>query len=84
MNLADISAQFTTEDRCRELLRHLRWPDGVLYPRCKEAAVDLETDKELFYCKACDYQFSVTIPESVCATYAAFYSATRFIKAIYR
>ena len=60
MNLADISAQFTTEDRCRELLRHLRWPDGVLYPRCKEAAVDLETDKELFYCKACDYQFSVT------------------------
>ncbi len=60
MNLADVSTQFTTEDRCRELLRRLRWPDGVLCPRCTQSAVDLETDKELFYCKACDYQFSVT------------------------
>ncbi len=25
-----------------------------------EPAVDLETEKELFYCKPCDYQFSVT------------------------
>jgi transposase-like protein len=60
MNLADISAKFTTEDRCRELLRRLRWPNGALCLRCNESAVDLETDKELFYCKACDYQFSVT------------------------
>jgi transposase-like protein len=60
MNLADISRQFTTEDRCRELLRRLRWPSGVLCPRCNQSAVDLETDKELFYCKTCDYQFSVT------------------------
>jgi transposase-like protein len=60
MNLADISTQFTTEDRCRELLRRLRWPNGVLCPRCQQSAVDLETDKELFYCKTCDYQFSVT------------------------
>jgi transposase-like protein len=60
MNLADISNQFTTEDRCRELLRRLRWPTGVTCPRCNQSAVDLETDKELFYCKTCDYQFSVT------------------------
>lgn len=60
MNLADISTKFTTEDRCRELLRRLRWPNGALCPRCNESAVDLETDKELFYCKSCDYQFSVT------------------------
>jgi transposase-like protein len=60
MNLADVSSKFSTEDRCRELLRRLRWPNGVLCPRCNQSAVDLETDKDLFYCKSCDYQFSVT------------------------
>ncbi len=60
MNLSDISSQYTTEDRCRELLRRLRWPNGVTCPRCSQSALDLETTKELFYCKPCDYQFSVT------------------------
>lgn len=59
MNLTDVSSHYTTEDRCRELLRRLRWPSGVLCPRCTQSAVDLETEKELFYCKSCDYQFSV-------------------------
>jgi len=60
MNLADLSTQFSTDERCRELLRRLRWPAGVECPRCKEAATELETEKELFYCKPCDYQFTVT------------------------
>jgi transposase-like protein len=60
MNLTDISTQFSTDERCRELLRRLRWPLGVECPRCKENAVELDTNKELFYCKPCDYQFTVT------------------------
>lgn len=60
MNLTDVSSHFTTEDRCRELLRRLRWPNGVKCIRCNAPAIDLETEKELFYCKACDYQFSTT------------------------
>jgi transposase-like protein len=60
MNLANLSTQFSTDERCREMLRRLRWPLGVECPRCKQAALELETDKELFYCKDCDYQFSVT------------------------
>src|SRR5713101_7011361 len=61
MNLANLSTQFSTDERCREMLRRLRWPLGVECPRCKQAAIELETDKELFYCKDCDYQFSVTV-----------------------
>jgi transposase-like protein len=60
MNLTDVTTQFSTDERCRELLRRLRWPLGVECPRCKQAAIELETDKELFYCKDCDYQFTVT------------------------
>jgi len=51
---------FPTEDKCRELLVRLRWPRGAECPRCKERAVELETEKQIFYCKDCDYQFSVT------------------------
>jgi transposase-like protein len=60
MNLVDINTLFGTEDKCRELLVRLRWPEGPLCLRCKMPVVRLETEKQLFYCKDCDYQFSVT------------------------
>jgi transposase-like protein len=60
MNLVDVNRMFPTDDKCRELLTRLRWPEGVRCPRCNMAVVELETEKTLYYCKACDYQFSVT------------------------
>lgn len=60
MNLVDVHTMFPTEDRCRELLVRLRWPAGPECPRCKMPAIELETEKQLFYCKDCDYQFTVT------------------------
>jgi transposase-like protein len=60
MNLVDINTLFATDDKCRELLVRLRWPSGPECPRCKMPVVELETEKQLFYCKDCDYQFTVT------------------------
>ena len=60
MTLVDVIQMFDTDERCRELLVRLRWPNGVECPRCKMEAVELATAKQLFYCKGCDYQFSVT------------------------
>jgi transposase-like protein len=60
MNLVDINTLFGTEDKCRELLVRLRFPEGPQCLRCKDPVVKLDTDKQLFYCKDCDYQFSVT------------------------
>jgi transposase-like protein len=60
MTLVDVINLFDTDEKCRELLVRLRWPNGVECPRCKMPAVDLATAKQLFYCKGCDYQFSVT------------------------
>jgi len=59
MNLVDINTMFPTDEKCRELLTRLRWPEGVQCPRCKMIATELETEKTLYYCKDCDYQFSV-------------------------
>jgi transposase-like protein len=60
MTLVDLMEHFDTDERCRELLVRLRWPNGVECPRCKMPAVELATAKQLFYCKGCDYQFTVT------------------------
>jgi transposase-like protein len=60
MNLVDINTLFGTEAKCRELLVRLRFPEGPHCLRCKGPVVELETEKQLFYCKDCDYQFSVT------------------------
>src|SRR5580658_10193104 len=60
MNLMDMNTMFSTDSKCRELLARLRFPEGPRCLRCKLPVVQLETEKHLFYCKECDYQFSVT------------------------
>ena len=60
MNLIDINTLFPTDAKCRELLTRLRFPEGPRCLRCHGDVVELETEKQLFYCKDCDYQFSVT------------------------
>jgi transposase-like protein len=60
VTLIDVINLFDTDEKCRELLVRLRWPHGPECVRCKGPVVELETEKQLFYCKECDYQFSVT------------------------
>src|SRR6266566_2319878 len=60
LNLATLVNRCGTSEKCRELLCRVRWPNGAHCPRCNDSAVELETDKQLFYCKRCDYQFTVT------------------------
>jgi transposase-like protein len=60
MTLVDVISLFDTDEKCREILVRLRWPEGPTCPRCKMAVVELATEKQLFYCKGCDYQFTVT------------------------
>jgi transposase-like protein len=60
MTLIDLTVAYSSDERCRELLERLRWPDGPECLRCGDTPVRLETNAKLFYCRKCDYQFSVT------------------------
>jgi transposase-like protein len=61
MTLPDVIELFDTDERCRELLERLRWPNGPECPRCKtQNVVRLETNIKLLWCRECEYQFSVT------------------------
>jgi len=60
MTLIDVHEMFSSDAKCRELLKRLRWPNGPECPRCKAKAKPLNTGKDLLYCKDCDYQFTAT------------------------
>ncbi len=60
MTIIDVNNLFSTDDKCRELLERLRWPEGPECPRCKTREL-ARLNHKLLYCKVCDYQFSVTV-----------------------
>lgn len=60
MTLPDVNRLYPTDARCRELLQRLRWPEGVMCPRCKDTRVSTLKDYGRFECVGCEYQFTVT------------------------
>ena len=60
MTLCDVNEMFGTDQRCRELLKRLRWPAGVECPRCHDKRVSWINTQQKFECSDCQYQFSIT------------------------
>lgn len=61
MNLMKITEQFHSEEKCRERLESLRWPNGVACLRCGSTSVSRLYERGLFDCNSCGYQFSVKV-----------------------
>ncbi len=59
MTLVDVNRQFSTDDKCRELLRRLRWPNGIECLRCNSKKTG-EVANFKYECYECHYQFTVT------------------------
>lgn len=57
--LAEFEARFSCEDACRAYLVQLRWPEGIVCPRCNSDRV-WTTRRNLLVCALCRYQMSVT------------------------
>lgn len=60
INLINLIQRFHSDDRCRQYLEALRWPDGVQCPRCDSNKISAIHDRDQFDCDECRYQFSVT------------------------
>jgi len=60
VNLVNLIEDFGSEDRCREYLEELRWPDGIDCPRCGGRVISRIKHRNQFDCDGCRYQFSVT------------------------
>lgn len=60
MNLIRLVEHFRSEDKCRRYLQRLRWPEGVVCPKCQSRRKSQVKDRVTFSCRSCLYQFSVT------------------------
>ena len=56
---AEFEVRFSTEEACREYLWQLRWPKGIVCPRC-QGTKTWPHGEVLRRCSVCDYQISVT------------------------
>ncbi|MBI3879409.1 MAG: IS1595 family transposase [Verrucomicrobia bacterium] len=70
LNLFTIAREYSDDDKARELLENIRWPNGPVCPHCggKEAyrltprpTAKSPGRKGLLKCKACRKQFTVTV-----------------------
>jgi len=61
VNLLTLMEQYNTEDKCRETLMHLRWPNGAKCLRCGHDKVTPVNNRKVLDCNSCHYQFSVTV-----------------------
>jgi transposase-like protein len=57
-NLMELESKFSNEQECRDYLFRLRWPEGFICPKC--SAQEVAKLGDLFRCKKCRHQVSVT------------------------
>ena len=60
INLVNLIEKYGNENKCREYLAVLRWPNGITCPRCGSTSVSKYREKAVYDCNSCRYQFSVT------------------------
>ena len=60
MDLIKLMDNFASEERCREVLKDLRWPNGVACIRCGSTHIRYTTTRYVFDCGSCGYEFTVT------------------------
>jgi transposase-like protein len=61
VNLTTLVDRYSTDEHCREALMHLRFPEGVRCLKCKSENVAPVSDRRVYVCYSCKYQFSVTV-----------------------
>lgn len=59
-DLPGILRKYNTEKDCIEVLFNKRWPDGFRCPRCQHKQSYYHKNRQLYHCKACKFQTSVT------------------------
>jgi transposase-like protein len=59
MTIIELHEMFGTDERCREILERLRWPEGVICPRCQHKGHSWLEKYNRYECNVCQHQFTV-------------------------
>jgi len=59
ISISDFMDQYGTEQKCRDTLFELRWPDGFVCPKCDNKTYCEIKGKRLLQCNRCHHQTSL-------------------------
>jgi transposase-like protein len=59
--LLQFQEQFSNDTTCRQYLADSRWPDGYRCPRCRKEHALVLPGRNLWRCRGCGYDVSVTV-----------------------
>jgi transposase-like protein len=59
--LLEAIRHFSDADNCLNFMVSLRWPDGIVCPRCKSDQANFIRTRRLWICKACKKNFTVKV-----------------------
>src|SRR3979490_1287010 len=57
--LLSVIERYGDDNKCREALTKLRWPDGIRCPECASEKISHVAARHIYDCDSCRYQFSV-------------------------
>jgi len=60
MGLLEITKRFSSQEKCQEYIKKVRWPDGVTCPKCSRGNPYPLRSVKKFECSNCGHQFSIT------------------------
>jgi len=80
MTLLEIIKKLTTKEKCLKYIEKIRWPEGVICPRCGEHRVSIINTRDRFECYKCKYQFNAIAGTILSKTYIPL---SKWILAIY-
>lgn len=61
MNLSRLLDEYADEAKSRKYLEALRWPDGIVCPRCSGRSISTIGEGGIYECVPCHYQFTVRV-----------------------
>ncbi|WP_169565754.1 transposase, partial [Neptunomonas japonica] len=51
---------FHSEEACRAYLEKLKWPDGIICPKCNAVSNVIFSSRKRWVCRSCKHQTTVT------------------------
>ena len=60
LSLLEFQARFNNEQACRDHFFRIRWPHGYCCPKCGHKSAYFISTRNLYQCKECSYQVSLT------------------------
>lgn len=59
VNLITLFERYHSDEKCREFLEELRWPNGLACPQCGSKSVARVPSRKQYDCNSCRYKYSV-------------------------